>query len=153
MRHANNIAVREADIERDAMVIQEGAKDFAKRMHFGDLLGDDRSAMETVKGLANDDSISIWVAVKSGRVVGGMCVAYLPFLWNRSVTIAEHVFWWTKRDAPFGAARVLMLHAMKDIQKRGAVPMFREPVGTRLGRAYERFGMKAVETIYTGAVS
>lgn len=141
--------IRPGDIEKDALVIMEGAKDFASRSVVSPMLGD--GFVEIVSNIVTLPDVEILLAEHNGRAVGGIAVLYVPYIWNPDVLTAEELFWWTIKEAPFGTGRDLINKIMLNIDERGAKPMFRSLISKRKGfyNTFKRFGMEPVETLHT----
>lgn len=143
--------IRNADLEKDAMAIVDGARDFANRTPIQSLLKDEKftKAVSRVVTLKN---FEVLVAENDGQVVGGIGIFYTPLLWNDDILTAEEHFWWVAKDAPFKTGINLINQAMKNIEEKGAIPMFKalstSPKG--VDKIYRKFGMEPVETLYMG---
>ena len=143
--------IRPANFDTDALAITEGARDFASRSIVKPVLGDD--FVNIVSKIVTLPDMEILLAEYDGRPVGGIAVLYVPYLWNPDVLTAEQVFWWTIEGAPFGTGRDLINEIMKNIDKKGAKPMFRSLISNRKGfeNIYRRHGMEPVETLHMRA--
>jgi len=152
------ITVRVADIEEDAYTIMHGARDCIRRhkAHEGDLnLGslfpdDDNVLIQAISRLVRCEGLEILIAEDDSRVVGGLGVLYMPYMWNLELLTGDKLFWWTEEDAPFRTAIILVNEAMKRIELRGAMPIFRALKTDSKGgeKLYRRLDMVPVETIY-----
>lgn len=142
------ISIRSADLNTDALAITDGARDFAERSVVKPILGDD--FVSIVSKIITLLDTEILLAEHDGRVVGGIAVFYIPYLWNPGVLTAEELFWWTMPGAPFGTGRDLFNDMMLAIDGKVAIPMFRALTSGRKGfdRTYRRSGMEPVETLY-----
>lgn len=142
--------VREADLVRDALDIANGARDFADRSPIKDLLADDDKFLKAVSTVVMMPNFEVLVAEHEDRVIGGIGIFYTPLLWNNAILVAEEHFWWVEKTAPFKTGITLFNQAMQNIDKRGAIPMFKllstSPRG--VDKLYRRSGMKPVETLY-----
>tara|TARA_R110000744_G_scaffold55742_1_gene117816 strand:- start:869 stop:1315 length:447 start_codon:yes stop_codon:yes gene_type:complete len=142
--------VRKADLERDAVDIADGARDFANRSPIKDLLTDDDKFLKALSTVVMMPNFEVLVAEHDDRVIGGIGIFYAPLLWNNDILTAEEHFWWVAEGAPFKTGITLINQAMKNIEERGAIPMFKllstSPKG--VDKVYRRFGMKPVETLY-----
>lgn len=143
--------VRLADLEADAAAIMDGARDFASRIAFRSLLpNDDAAFTEAVARIMALDGLEAIVAEHEGLVVAGIGVLFAPYLWNPAVTVGDELFWWAARDAPYGAGPKVAEEALRRIEERGAVPLFRalqtSPRG--VGRFYRRIGLQPVEVSF-----
>ena len=147
---AATLTVRTADMARDAAVIVRGAREFAEQAPLRALLPEGDALTESIGLVVTLEQVEIVLAEHDGRVVAGLGVAYVPHLWNQSVTVAEELFWWAFAGAPMRAGRAVFDEALRRIDARGAVPMFRalstSPPG--VDRLYRRSGMDPVETTY-----
>jgi len=141
--------IRLADLEKDALAIVEGAKDFATRTPVNKLL-QGQNYIDAVTSIVTLDEFELIVAEHEGKVVGGIGLFYAPFLWNRDILIAEEHFWWTDKEAPFSTGMKLIKRAMENIDKRNAIPMFKTLSTSHkgVGKVYRKYGMEPVETLY-----
>ena len=141
--------IRLADLEKDALAIVEGAKDFATRTPVNKLL-QGQSYVDAVTRIVTLPDFELIVAEHEGKVVGGIGLFYAPFLWNRDILIAEEHFWWTDKEAPFSTGMKLIKRAMENIDKRNAIPMFKTLSTSHkgVGKVYRKYGMEPVETLY-----
>ena len=141
--------IRPADLEKDALAIVEGAKDFATRTPINSLLKG-QNYIDAVTAVVTMDNFELIVAEHNGVVVGGIGLFYSPFLWNRDILVAEEHFWWTDKEAPFSTGMKLIRQAMKNIEEKGATPMFKSLSTSYKGvdKAYRKHGMEPVETLY-----
>lgn len=148
--------IRPADLERDALAIMAGAKDFAARVAFGDLLPQSEEGFTAAVGrIVTLPGVEILVVEHDEQIVAGIGLLYVPFLWNPDLTVADELFWWASKDAPYRAATALLTEAMTIIRGQGAVPMFRalstSPQG--VDRLYQRLGLMPIETAYVGSAA
>jgi hypothetical protein len=85
-----------------------------------------------------------------GEIVAGIGIQYASLLWNPEILTANELFWWAKEDAPFRTGRLVIDEAMKRIDQRGAIPVFRaletSPKGVE--KLYRKFGMVPIETTF-----
>ena len=141
--------IRPADLEKDALAIMEGARDFANRTPIKSLLTGN-SFIEAVSRVLTLPGFEVLLAEYKGQVVGGIGILYGPLLWNSDFLTAEEHFWWTAKDAPFGTGKALMNQTMAIINIKDAIPMFKSLSTSHKGvdRIYRRFGMEPVETLY-----
>lgn len=143
--------IRSADLEKDALAIMDGARDFRSRVGFQTLFPeDDEGFVEAVGKIVSMEPVTVLVATKDEKVVAGICFFISPFLWNPDRLVAEELFWWASKDAPFKAAYHVMEHAMAYIDLQGAVPLFKSLTTSPKGvdKIYRRFGLKPMETLY-----
>lgn len=144
----SRVTIRPANFDTDALVIVEGAKDFASRSVVKPLLGD--AFVTTVSRIIALDGFELLLAEYQDQVVGGVGILYVPYIWNQDVLTAEQIFWWTLHEAPFGTGRDLINQIMINIDGKNAVPMFRALTSNRKGfdSVYRRLDMEPVETLY-----
>lgn len=142
--------MRVADIDNDALAIADGARDFANRVAFKSLFPKGRDFNSAIGRIMELDELEVLLVEQNGKVVGGLGIAYSPYLWNPSLLIGDELFWWTAKDAPFRTGRSLFGEAMSRINEKGAMPVFRSletsPKGVE--RLYRSFGMGPVETVF-----
>lgn len=146
------IKIRPADIENDALAIMDGARDFASRIALRHLLPqDDAAFIKAVGFIVSLDGMEILLAEHEGRVVGGIGILYVPYMWNNAILVADELFWWCSTEAPFRTARKLIDEAMQKIKERDAIPFFRSLTTSPLGveRLYKKIGFKPIETAWT----
>ena len=144
--------IRPADLENDALAIMNGARDFASRIALRHLLPeDDADFIKAVGHIVSLDGMEVLLAEHEGRVVGGIGILYVPYMWNSAILIADEVFFWSDKQAPFGAAHKLFVEAMRRIEEKKAIPMFRtlttSPPGVE--RLYRSFNLFPAETVFT----
>lgn len=145
------IKIRLADINTDALSIVDGARDFASRVAFRSLLPeDDQEFISAIGRIVTLECVEILVAEHESRVVGGIGISYIPFMWNPEKLVGEELFWWTSKNAPFRTGRMLIDEAMKRIDQKGAVPFFKslETSPKGVARMYARMGLAPVETMF-----
>lgn len=145
------VVIRNADLGKDALAIMDGARDFASRVSFGSLLPKaDNEFVEAVGRIVTLPNVEILVVEHQREIVGGIAVAYAPYIWNPSRTAGEEIFWWTSKDAPFRTGWMLFNEAMKRIEERNAIPFFKslETSPKGVGRMYSRCGLKKIETTH-----
>jgi len=145
------VIIRLANIEEDALAIFEGAKDFASRVSFQSYLPDnDADFITTLHRLVIIPGVEILLAEHETKVVGGIGMFYAPYLWNEKRLMAEELFWWTAKDAPYRTGKLLIDEAMKRLNERDAIPIFRmldtSPKGVE--KVYRRLDMVPVETTF-----
>jgi len=140
--------IREADLEKDALAIAEGAKAFAEKMALGAFISDD--FVGALSKIVTLSSVKIYIAEHDGRPVGGLGVNFAPYMWNHDLLIADELFWWVDEAAPFKTAVMLFNQAMIEIDEKEAVPMFRalEASGKGVKKMYKKHGMRPMETLY-----
>ena len=150
--------IRDADLQSDALVIMDGARDCVRRHkeHLGNLnIGSlfpesDEKLMSALSHLVALPGMEILIAEHEDKVVGGIGTLYSEYLWNPDLLSADQIFWWAAENAPFRTARVLLLEAMKRIDARNAMPIFRVPNTLPKGieKLYRRLNMIPTETTY-----
>ena len=143
--------IRTADLEKDALAILNGARDFTTRMSLRHLLPqDDAAFIDTVSRIVSLDGMEILVAEHEGRIVGGIGVLYIPYVWNSAILIAEELFFWSGK-ANYGTARKLFAESMRRIKERKAMPIFHKPTTSPpvVDRIYQSSGLIPTEMVYT----
>jgi len=152
------ISIRLADFKADALIIMEGARDCVRRHkeHQGDLnIGsifpdDDKVLIAALDKIVSFDGLEVLIAEDEKRVVGGIGVLYIPYLWNPELLSADQLFWWAVEDAPFRTEKILFDEAMRRIEERNAMPIIRvlktSPKG--LEKLCQKVSMVPVETMY-----
>lgn len=143
--------IRPAHIEDDALAIFDGAKDFASRVNFESYLPDnDADFIQMLHGIVSSEGVEVLLAEHETRIVGGIGMFYTPFLWNPQRLMAEELFWWASRDAPFRTGKMLIDKVMDRIDEKGAIPIFRMLMTSPKGveKIYRGFDMVPVETTF-----
>ena len=148
--------VRLADVESDALAIVEGAKDFISRIGFAEWMPSEDSELAAAIGhILAIDGVEVAVAVEDEAMVGALGVIYAPYIWNRKLTIAEELFFWTAPGAPGTAAlRLLRFMRHRATKKRVAIVAFKA-LGTspaKLEKVYRALGLRPVEATYMGVI-
>lgn len=138
--------IREADLEKDALAIYDGAYDFASRTVINLPSGDD--FLNHVCKLITIPGFRILVAEENNAIIGGIGYLYAPYVWNNSITVGEKSFIWVKENAPFRTAWNVANAAIKEIIKNGAVPMFRTNSKGMI-KLCERHGMQSADNLLT----
>ncbi len=144
--------IREADFDKDALAIVDGARDFADRVTFTHLFPTgDKEFTAAVGRIVTLPGVEILVADYEGKVVGGIGMLYAQYMWNPSKSVADELFWWAARDAPFRAAWYLIHEVMRRVRERKAIPMFRALMTSPPGveQIYRKFGMGPLEIVFT----
>ncbi len=141
--------IRPADLDKDALAIIDGAKDFAKFTGL-DLFPTGDDFVKAVSRIITLEGFEILLAEHKDKIVGGIGILYVPYLWNPSVLLGDELFWWCK-NAPIKTGKKLLDEAMKNIDKKGAIPMFRslENSPKSVEKTYRNYGMFPIETVYT----
>ena len=143
--------IRSANVESDALSIIDGARAFSEITEFKELFPSDNNAFIAAIGrIMVLEGMEIILAEHETRIVGGIGILLAPFLWNPEILAADELFWWAYKNAPFRTGACLIDEAMKRIDKKGAIPMFRvlenSPKGVE--KLYRRKGMKPIETMF-----
>ena len=144
--------IRPADIDKDALDIMNGARDFASRIAVKHLLPeDDETFIKAVSRIVSLNGVEVLLAEHEGRIVGGIGILYAEYLWNNAIIVADELFWWAAQDAPFRTGWKLINEAMRRIKEKDAIPMFRSLTTSPHGveRVYKSFDMLPVETVFT----
>ena len=140
--------IRDANLDDDALAIAEGARKFAEKIPLGRLVSD--NVLDEITNLVTLPGVKIYIAEHNGVVIGGLGVFFTPYIWNNEVLTAEELFWWVDDDAPYKTAVSLFNTAMKVIDEKNAIPMFRalhdSPKG--VGKMYKKQGLMPMETLY-----
>jgi hypothetical protein len=146
--------VRLADMERDALAIMDGARDFVSRMDFtGWMPKTDEEFTAALSRMLAHESMEIAVCENEGRIVGGIGMMYLPCDWNPSLLVAVEKFIWCATDAPPHALLLLLRFVGKRMKHRGvAIPEFVELTSSPPGleMVYRRMGLRPVQTVWMG---
>jgi hypothetical protein len=150
--------VRLADPQADQEQILIGLRDFVSRMEFTDFLPPDHLFEPFVVQLLSNPAIETSVVEHEGRLVAGLGLAYIPFVWNPQLTQADEMFFWAAPDAPTAAAMKVLRFSLSRIRERAAVTgenimaSFRKLTSSpqALSRVYGRMGLREVETTYIG---
>ena len=145
------VTVRLADVERDALAILDGAKDFIARMDFTEgLPEDDAGLIEAVKALIAA-GMEIAVTEHEGRIVGGIGMLPVPSAWNPKIAVDSERFWWTAPGAPPTTALALLRWAMgRGPKLKAFVKLTSSPDGVT--DVYRRLGLRKIEETWIGIV-
>lgn len=144
--------IRPADIEKDALAIIDGARDFASRIALKHMISEDNEMfIKSVSRIVSLDGMEVLLADDDDEIVGGIGILYAPYIWNSAILVADELFWWCKKGAPFRTGKRLIDEAMKKVHEKGAIPMFRSLTTSPPGvdRIYREFQMFPVETVHT----
>ena len=144
--------IRPADIEKDALDIMDGARDFASRIAVRHLLPkDDEDFIKVVSRIVSLEGMEVLLAEHGGRVVGGIGILYVPYTWNPAILVGDEMFFWSHKHAPFRTARKLADEAMRRIKEKGAIPMFHSLTTSSAGveRFYNSINLFPIETAFT----
>lgn len=117
--------IRPADLDKDALAIFQGAKDFAKFSGLNLFPDNEEDFLKAVSRIITLENIEILVAEHENEIVGGIGIVFSPFTWNPSIIIGEELFWWAFENAPMKTGKKLYNEAMKNIEEKNAIPMFR----------------------------
>lgn len=145
------ITIRDADLDLDAPMIMVGARDFASRVVFKSLMPkDDAKFIEAVSRIVTLDGFETLIAENGNTFVGMIGILYVPYQWNPEITVAEEIFWWTAKDAPYRTGHLLFKEAMRRIDARPAVPVWRSLTTSPDGveRMYKKDGLSEIETVW-----
>ncbi len=134
--------IRPANLEIDALAITEGAKDFASRT----IVRLPKDFTSIVSRIIDLPGVEILIVENRGKVVGGIGILYVPYVWNPEILVGEKLFIWAAKDAPFRAATILIDYAIEHIIEKGAEPMFRGSKG--MGKICMRHGLMPAETLF-----
>lgn len=140
--------IREADLDKDALAIADGAEKFAKKMGLGNFVSD--NFIDSLARMVTMSNIRIYIAEDNGSPVGGIGINYAPYMWNHNLLIADELFWWADENAPPRTGLMLFNKAIKEIDKVGAIPVFRKLENSPKGvdKVYRKERMIPMETIY-----
>jgi hypothetical protein len=143
--------VRPANFETDALAIVNGAKEFSKSTSLASWFRSGDEFVQDISKIMVLENLEIAVAEHNDIVVGGIGIVYVPFIWNQSVMVGDELFWWVSKGAPFKTGRTLFDFAVKRIEQRGAMPMFRslDTSPAHIEKFYERRGLTKFESVYT----
>jgi hypothetical protein len=144
------IKIRPANFDTDALAIVDGAREFSQSTSLASWFRSGNEFVEDVSKLMVLDNLEITVAEHEGKIVGGIGIVYVPFIWNHSILVGDELFWWTK-NAPFKTGTALFDFAMKRIEEKGARPMFRslDTSPKHIEKFYEQRGLKKFESIFS----
>lgn len=143
--------VRLANFDTDALAIVNGAREFSQQTSLASWFRSGNEFVQDISKIMVLDNLEISVAEHNGKIVGGIGIVYVPFIWNQSILLGDELFWWTSQDAPFRAGRALFDFAIKRIEEKGAVPMFRslDTSPEHIEKFYARRGLKQFESVFT----
>lgn len=144
------INIRPANFDTDALSIIDGAREFSQQTSLASWFRNGSEFVEDISKLMVLDNLEILVAEHEGKIVGGIGIVYVPFIWNHSILVGDELFWWTK-NAPFKTGTSLFDFAMKRIKEKGARPMFRalDTSPEHIEKFYERRGLMKIESAFT----
>lgn len=147
--------VRPADLEKDALAIMDGARDFVARMDYTAFLPEtDEDFVASVGFLVTLPGFEILLAEHEGSVVGGIGLLFAPHIWNRKALTMAEQFIWCASDAPKTTFLRLMNAAEARRVEKGArlvefVNLTSSPEG--VGRVYRAMGLRKVQEGWMGA--
>jgi hypothetical protein len=148
--------VRLADLEADAPAIMAGARDFLSRIDFAEWMPDEEGELAAAVGrILALDGVEVALAVDDEAIVGGLGVIYAPYIWNPNMTMAEELFFWTPRDAPYGAAlRLVRFVRCRAAEKQAAMVIFKalRTSPPSLAKLYRALGLRCLEATYMGTI-
>jgi len=147
----NILNIRPANFDTDALAIVDGAREFARSTSLAAWFRSGDAFVQDIAKIMTLDNLEISVAEHEGKIVGGIGIVYVPFIWNQSILLGDELFWWACPDAPSRTGRALFDCAMQRIDEKGAVPMFRslDTSPERIEKFYERQGLKQFESVFT----
>ena len=145
------IKIRPANFDTDALAITDGAREFSQQTSLASWFRHGEEFIEDISKIMVLENLEISVAEQDGKIVGGVGIVYIPFIWNYSILVGDELFWWTFENAPFKTGAALFDFAMKRIEEKGARPMFRalDTSPKHIDKFYERRGLKRTETVFT----
>lgn len=135
-----------------------GLRDFVSRMEFTEFLPPDDLFEPFIVQLLSNPAIETAVVEHEGKLVAGLGLAYIPFVWNPQLTQADEMFFWAAPDAPKAAAMKVLRFSLARIRERAALAnknimaSFRKLTSSpeALGRVYGKIGLREIETTYMG---
>ena len=148
--------IRIADMEKDALAIMEGAKDFISRMDYTECLPKtDKKLCEAISRIITMEQVEVIVAEYENNIVGAIGMLYSPMMWNPEITGGEEIFWWTAKDAPITTALRLLKFVQNKAKKTGLKFLtFKKLTSSpeNVKKVYARMGLTEIETSFMGAV-
>ena len=148
--------IRVADLEKDAVMIMDGAMDFVSRMDFTDFLPERKEDIASaITRVLNMPFVETVVAEHNGKIIGGIGIAYIPCLWNANLLTGEELFWWTSKAAPKTAALKLLKFVKQRMIELGVEIMsFKQLTSSpeSVAKVYKRMGLRQVETSFMGSL-
>ncbi len=144
------VLIRLADFSRDALDIVNGAREFAESTVLKEYFPKGEKFVEVIGRILTLDQMEILVAEHDQRVVGGIGIIYIPYVWNPELLVGEEIFWWASKKAPFRTGSLLINEAMKRIEERKAMPMFGSLTTSprHVEKIYRRYGMSPIGTVH-----
>jgi len=151
--------IRHADLERDGDDIVAGAWDFVRRAGNPYWIPRSRDTFERhLLQLFKNPALDIIVAEHDGRIVAGIGICHVPFLWNPDLDAVEELFWWASANAPPHAAIAVLRHAIEKARETAAprevlfTMRSMETSPNDVGRVYARLGLTHTEITHMGVI-
>lgn len=143
--------VRTANFDTDALDIVNGARKFAQSTSLASWFRPGDEFIQDISKVMVLENVEIMVAEFDGKIVGGIGIAYVPFIWNQTILVGDELFWWVFPGAPFKTGSILFDRAMERIEEKGARPFFRslDTSPERIEKFYARQGLKQFESVFT----
>ena len=94
---------------------------------------------------------------RKDKIIAGLGVAYVPFLWNPAVLQADELFWWGSATQTTAAMRVLRFTLERMRERAGdrqAMAVFHKLTSSPASVAaiYRRLGLREVQTSDMGII-
>lgn len=148
------VTTRLADKAADYPAIIAGAYAFAAESGLNEFLPETGDPFEqAVARIIAAPTTEVLLAEHDGAVVGGIGLAYGPYLWNPSLTAVDELFFWVAPSAPQTTALSLLRAAQSHLRSQplDLVTFASLPSSpAKLGTVYERIGLKPFQTSYVG---
>lgn len=139
--------IRRATLD-DIDEIVPGARAFAKQAQVEHLIADD--IKEPLAGLMALPSVRVYLA-ETDKIVGGIGVSVLPFMWNHSLIEMSELFFWVYPGAPPTAALALLRRILADVEEElidlvtlASLPT--SPAG--VNRVYKKLGFVKIQEMF-----
>jgi len=121
------VKIRPADIEKDALSIIDGAHNFIERAGLHALFPENEDDFISAFGrVLSLEGMMILLAEHEDKIVGGICILFAPYMWNPARLVGDEVFWWAHENAPPLTGTKLFNEAMKIIEDKNAIPVFKK---------------------------
>lgn len=145
------ILIRPANFDTDALAIVNGAREFAKSTSLASWFRSGDEFIQDISKIMVLENLEIAVAEHEGKIVGGIGIIYVPFIWNQSILLGDEMFWWAYPSAPFRTGTALFDFAINRIEEKGAEPMFRllDTSPPSVEKFYARRGLAKFESVFT----
>lgn len=148
--------IRLADKVADWPHIIAGATAFAGEVSFRDLLPPlgSEEFEAAVRRIVEWPPVDVLIALDGDRLLGGVGLAFMPYVWNPALTQAEELFFWSSRAAPMAALR-LFRAALRHIEERGADVLAFHAMETSapgVARLYQRAGLRLCQSTFMGVL-